>query len=136
MTIGGTMENEDYLLSLYYGEYSRKPPRIAAVLYDGSEESRLVLRSGKFGLSDFTVNDDGSLTVGGTAHGDGAEESDAEDGAQESADGTETEETGGSVGFTVNVGDYVLRDADGSFSVASAVDVMYKLDRHTDNILI
>lgn len=131
MTSGGTMENEDYLLSLYYGEYSRKPPRIAAVLYDGSEESRLVLRSGKFGLSDFTVNDDGSITVGGTAQGDVAEES----GAEESADGAESE-TGESGGFTVNVGDYVLRDADGSFSVASAVDVMYKLDRHTDNILI
>ena len=53
-------ENEKEALEKFYGEYTKKPVKISAVLFDGSTESLIALNSSKFGLDPVKlVNENG-----------------------------------------------------------------------------
>lgn len=52
-------QNETEALAKYYGEYTKKPVKIEAVLFDGSTESLIALNSTKFGLDPLKVINDG-----------------------------------------------------------------------------
>lgn len=52
-------QNEEKALAKYFGEYTKKPVKIEAVLFDGSTESLIALNSAKFGLEPLKVVCDG-----------------------------------------------------------------------------
>lgn len=73
----------------YYGEYVKKRVTVAAVLFDGSNESLLALNSDKFGLDPVKViyEDGKPFVVIATLEGD----------------------------MRANVGDYIIRGVNGEF---------------------
>ena len=81
--------NEQDALSKYYGEYVKKRVVVAAVLFDGSNDSLLALSSEKFGLDPVKViHEDGKPFV-----------------VIDTLEGS----------MRANVGDYVIRGVNGEF---------------------